>query len=664
MSEERIQQLRKQLNQYNYEYHVLDRPTVSDAEYDRLMRELIELEDQNPQWFDSNSPTQRVGGQVLDEFTKIEHKRPMLSLGDVFSREELFEFLRKVESEAGPVDYCCECKIDGLAMSLNYQHGRFQYAVTRGDGVVGEDVTHNVRTIKSIPMEIDYEGELEVRGEVYMPKASFEALNEKRRENGEEEFANPRNAAAGSIRQLDSKVASARGLNALWYHVPQGPQLGQHKHTESLDFIRSLGFRINPLNRICHNAEEVWQFVEDLTLERNNLPYEIDGIVIKVNDYERQQQLGFTAKTPKWAVAYKFPAEEAVTRLENIFVTVGRTGKITPNAQLAPVRLAGTSVGFAQLHDEDMIKEKDIRIGDFVIVHKAGDIIPEIVASVPEKRDGTQVPYAFPKSCPVCGMPLVRYPDEAHHYCINNDCPARVVEAIAHFCSRDAMNIDGLGVRRVELFHEHGWLNTVEDIYNLKDHAEELIEVPKMGKKSIDNLISAIEDSKQNSLEKLLYGLGIRQIGEKAAKILAYRFETMQNLMNATYEELEEIKDIGAVTAQTVLDFFHDEANQHLIDALVHHGLNMICLKEEQVETMFTGKTVVLTGTLSTMTRPEAQAILEHLGAAVSGSVSKKTDFVIYGENAGSKLAKAESLGVATMTEAQLMEEVNRHGES
>lgn len=663
MSEDRILALRRQLNQYNYEYHVLDHPTVSDAEYDQLMRELITLEQQHPELFDPNSPTQRVGGQVLEEFNKITHKRPMLSLGDVFNKEELFEFARKAEAEVGPVDYCCECKIDGLAMSLNYQGGRFQYAVTRGDGVVGEDVTHNVRTIKSIPMEIEYEGELEVRGEVYMPKASFERLNQKRRENGEEEFANPRNAAAGSIRQLDSKVAASRGLDALWYHVPQGPQLGHHQHSQSLDFIHSLGFRINPLNRLCRNMEEVWQFVEDLTLMRSDLPYEIDGIVIKVNDYEKQQQLGFTAKTPKWAIAYKFPAEEAVTRLENIFVTVGRTGKITPNAQLTPVRLAGTSVGFAQLHDEDMIRDKDIRIGDYVIVHKAGDIIPEIVASVPEKRDGLQVPYVFPKVCPVCGMPLVRYPDEAHHFCINNDCPARVVESIAHFCSRDAMNIDGLGVKRVELFHSQGWLNTVEDIYNLKDHYDEILETPKMGKKSADNLLEAIENSKQNSLEKLLYGLGIRQIGEKAAKILAYRFETMQALMQATYEELEEIKDIGAITAQTVLDFFHDEANQHLIEALIGHGLNMICLKEEQVETIFTGKTVVLTGTLATMTRPEAQALLEHLGATVSGSVSKRTDFVIYGENAGSKLTKAQSLGVATMTESEFMEEVNRHAE-
>ena len=658
MSEDRILALRRQLNQYNYEYHVLDHPTVSDAEYDQLMRELITLEQQHPELFDPNSPTQRVGGQVLEEFNKITHKRPMLSLGDVFNKEELFEFARKAEAEVGPVDYCCECKIDGLAMSLNYQGGRFQYAVTRGDGVVGEDVTHNVRTIKSIPMEIEYEGELEVRGEVYMPKASFERLNQKRRENGEEEFANPRNAAAGSIRQLDSKVAASRGLDALWYHVPQGPQLGHHQHSESLDFIHSLGFRINPLNRLCRNIEEVWQFVEDLTLMRSDLPYEIDGIVIKVNDYEKQQQLGFTAKTPKWAIAYKFPAEEAVTRLENIFVTVGRTGKITPNAQLTPVRLAGTSVGFAQLHDEDMIRDKDIRIGDYVIVHKAGDIIPEIVASVPEKRDGSQAPYVFPKVCPVCGMPLVRYPDEAHHFCINNDCPARVVESIAHFCSRDAMNIDGLGVKRVELFHSQGWLNTV-----LKDHYNEILETPKMGKKSADNLLEAIENSKQNSLEKLLYGLGIRQIGEKAAKILAYRFETMQALMQATYEELEEIKDIGAITAQTVLDFFHDEANQHLIEALIGHGLNMICLKEEQVETIFTGKTVVLTGTLATMTRPEAQALLEHLGATVSGSVSKRTDFVIYGENAGSKLTKAQSLGVATMTESEFMEEVNRHAE-
>ena len=661
MSEARIIELRKQLNQYNYEYHVLDHPTISDGEYDQLMRELIVLEEKHPELFDPNSPTQRVGGQVLDEFNKITHKRPMLSLGDVFNKEELAEFCRKAEAEVGAVQYCCECKIDGLAMSLNYENGRFQYAVTRGDGVVGEDVTHNVRTIRSIPMEIDYQGELEVRGEVYMPKASFEKVNALRKERGEEEFANPRNAAAGSIRQLDSRIAASRGLEALWYHIPQGPVLGHECHTDSLAFVKGLGFRTNPLNRICQNFDEVWQFVEDLTLMRSDLPYEIDGIVIKVNDYAKQQQLGFTAKTPKWAIAYKFPAEQAVTRLEDIFVTVGRTGKITPNAKLTPVRLAGTSVGYAQLHDEDMIKDKDIRIGDYVIVHKAGDIIPEVVSSVPEKRDGTQKPYEFPKVCPVCGMPLVRYPDEAHHYCINNDCPARVVESIAHFCSREAMNIDGLGIKRVELFHEHGWLKTVEDIYDLKNHEQELLELPKMGKKSIQNLLDAIEASKQNSLEKLLYGLGIRQIGEKAAKILAERFETMQGLMIAEVSDLTQIRDIGEITAQTVYDFFQDQSNQHLIASLVEHGLNMICFKEEKLETMFTGKTCVLTGTLSVMTRSEAQALLESWGATVSGSVSKKTDYVIYGENAGSKLTKAQSLGVATMTENEFMEEVNRH---
>ena len=661
MSEQRIAELRKRLNQYNYEYHVLDHPTISDAEYDQLLRELIVLEQQHPELFDPNSPTQRVGGQVLDEFTKITHKRPMLSLGDVFSREELMEFGQRVEKEVGPVEDCVECKIDGLAMSLTYQNGRFQFAATRGDGVVGEDVSHNVRTIRSLPMEIDFLQELEVRGEVYMPKASFAALNEKRREKGEEEFANPRNAAAGSIRQLDSRIAASRGLDALWYHVPQGLQLGHRQHWQSLQFLQQLGFRVNPLNRLCSSMTEVWQWIEELARMRPQLPYEIDGVVIKVNDYLQQQQLGFTARTPRWAIAYKFPAEQAVTRLENIFVTVGRTGKITPNAQLTPVRLAGTRVAFAQLHDEDMIREKDIRIGDQVIVRKAGDIIPEVVASLPQQRDGSQVPYEFPKTCPVCGMPLVRYPDEAHHYCINADCPARVVESIAHFCSRDAMNIDGLGVKRVELLHQLGILNSVEQIYELKHHAQRIIEVPKMGQKSVDNLLAAIENSKQNSLEKLLYGLGIRQIGEKAAKILAQHFMTMDNLMNASLQQLQQIRDIGEITAQILLDFFQDEANRHLIQALADHGVRMSCDQQTVRSSLFTGKTVVLTGTLAAMSRSQAQALLEQLGATVSGSVSGKTDYVIFGDNAGSKLSKAQSLGVTTMSEEAFLQEVNRH---
>ncbi|MEG2330442.1 NAD-dependent DNA ligase LigA, partial [Anaerorhabdus sp.] len=480
---ERIEELRNLLNRYNYEYHVLDQPTVTDAEYDQYMRELTSLEKQYPEYSDPLSPTQRIGGTVLDEFTKITHKRKMMSLGNVFNEDELKAWAKRIEDEVGKVEYCAECKIDGLAMSIEYQNGLFNQAVTRGDGEVGEDVTFNVKTIKSIPMAIDYKDEIEIRGEVFMPKASFEALNEIKREKGEQEFANPRNAAAGSIRQLDSKIAASRKLDAFWYHVPDGETYGVKTHYDSLMWIKKLGFKVNENTTLFSNIDDVWKFIEKMTIERNNLPYEIDGIVVKVNDFEAQDQLGFTVKVPKWAIAYKFPAEEVVTTLEDIFITVGRTGKATPNAKLTPVRLAGSTVSAATLHNEDMINQKDVRIGDTVVVRKAGDIIPEVVRSIVEKRDGSQLPYHFPTVCPDCGMPLHRFEDEAAHYCVNSDCPARVVNSIAHFASRDAMNIDGLGEKKVEQFHKAGWLNKVNDIFKLKEYREEILEMDKFGEK-------------------------------------------------------------------------------------------------------------------------------------------------------------------------------------
>lgn len=661
---ERILELRKLLNQYNYEYHVLDKPTIPDTEYDQLLKELIELEALHPEMYDESSPTLKVGGTVLDSFVKVTHKRPMLSLGNVFNYEELKDFAMKVEREVGPCEYVAECKIDGLAMSIHYENGRFKQAVTRGDGVVGEDVTNNVKTIRSLPMNIPYQKELELRGEVYMPKKSFAILNRQREIDHEELFANCRNAAAGSIRQLDSKVAASRKLDAFWYHLPDGEEYGLKTHYDSLMWFKELGFKVNQYSVLCKDIEEVWKFIEEMTEKRAELPFDIDGVVVKVNDYAKQRQLGFTIKVPKWAIAYKFPAEEVKTRLEDIFITVGRTGKCTPNARLTQVFLAGTKVGFAQLHNEDMILSKDIRINDIVVVRKAGDIIPEVVRSCPEERDGTQLPYHFPKECPVCKGRLVRLEGEAHHYCQNPDCPARVVESIAHFASRDAMNIDGLGEKKVETFHNMGWLNSIEDIFCLENHKDEILNAPKFGQKSYDNLAQAVEHSKQNSLEKLICGLGIRQVGEKAAKILAQRFKNMDALMAAEISDLEEIKDIGRITAEAIVTFFDDPKQKEMIEFLKDKGVNMTFIQDETVESYFSGKTVVLTGSLQLFDRKEATALLEKMGAHVTGSVSKKTDLVIYGENAGSKLTKAEQLNIMIMSEEHFMEEVNKHEEA
>ena len=656
--QQRILALRKQLDTYAYEYYVLDQPSVPEAEYDQAYQELLKLEDTYPQYRDPNSITQRVGGVVLDAFTKVTHKQQMLSLSNAFNLEDLQAFDERVRSIVSKVSYVVELKMDGLAISLHYHDGRFVQAVTRGDGFVGEDVTNNVRTIASIPMHIERMGDVEVRGEVFMPKKSFAELNAQREKNGEDVFANPRNAAAGSIRQLDSKIAASRKLDAFLYYYEDALGAGIQTHEEALKTMEQLHIKVNPLRRVCNSMDEVWSFIQEMSEQRNDLPYEIDGMVIKVNELTAWEQLGTTVKAPRYAIAYKFPAEEVVTKLLDIVLTVGRTGRITPNAVLAPVRVAGTSVSAAQLHNEDMIKEKDIRIQDDVVVRKAGDIIPEVVRPLLDRRNGTQARYVFPKECPVCGSALVRLSDEAAHYCINQDCPARVVESIIHFASRDAMDIDTLGDKKVEFFHKEGLLNTIEDIYHLKDHKETILQMEGFKERSYQKLIDAIEASKQNPLEDLVYGLGIRQVGKKAAKVLAKHFLTMEKLMAASEEELVAIKDIGDITAQSIVAFFREPKNVELIDHLRGFGLRMDSEEEIIQESMFTGKTVVLTGSLQQMTRNEAKELLESLGANVSGSVSKKTDLVIYGEAAGSKLTKAQSLGVATMDEATFLQEV------
>lgn len=652
---ERLNYLRKILKQYAYEYYTLDKPSVSDYEYDSLFRELEDLEKKHPELYDPNSPTQRVGFEILSEFKKINHEKPMLSLGDVFSYDELRDWSKKITDVYGNVEYCAEYKIDGLAMSLIYEDGLFKQAVTRGDGITGEDVTSNVRTIQSIPMSIPYKQRYDIRGEVYMPKSSFKRVNRERAANNEEEFANPRNAAAGSIRQLDSRICASRGLDAFWYHVPD--DVNSDTHYGSLQYAKKLGFVVNETTSLFNNIEDVINFIEETAKIRNDLPYEIDGMVIKVNSYDLQKKLGFTSRIPKWAIAYKFPAEEVKTTIEDIFITVGRTGKCTPNAKLVPKKIAGTTVSFATLHNEDNIKDKDIRIGDTVVVRKAGDIIPEVVRSIPEERNGKDIrPFVFPEFCPVCGSRLYRFEDEAAHYCVNTECKARLVYSIAHFSERNAMNIDGLGEKRVETFLEAGLLTSFEDIYKLHNRKDDILKLDKFGLKSYDNLIEAIENSKSNSLERLIYGLGIRQVGEKAGKILANEFKTMDNFMNASVEELSAIKDIGPTTAEYIKEFFGEESNVEMINQLKFLGVNMNYIDNSiSNESVFNGKTIVLTGTLERYSRNEATELLENLGANVSGSVSKKTDYVIYGAEAGSKLDKARQLGVTTLSEEEFV---------
>ena len=660
-AEKRITELREIVDRLSYEYYVLDHPSVDDREYDRYYQELLQLEEAFPQFADANSPTQRVGGTVLEGFFKVTHKRMMLSLGNAYNLEDLEAFDQRVRNEVKHPRYVCELKIDGLAMSILYQNGRFVQAVTRGDGTVGEDVSANVKTIKSIPMKIDMSGEVELRGEVYMPKRSFEQLNEKRAQNGEDLFANPRNAAAGSIRQLDSAIAASRRLDAFWYYFVNASEYDILTHHEAMDKMDQLHIRTNQERLLCDNIQQVWEYIQTMSEKRNSLPYEIDGIVIKLDQLSDQERMGYTVKTPRWAIAYKFPAEEVSTKLLNIVLTVGRTGRITPNAVLEPVRVAGTSVSAATLHNEDMIKQKDVRINDTVIIRKAGDIIPEVVRSLSEKRDGTQAPYVFPSNCPICDSKLVRFPDEAAHYCINQDCPARVVESMIHFASRDAMDIDTLGDKKIEYFHKHGFLNTIEDIYHLHERKNELLELEGFQEKSVQKLFDAIEASKTKPLEDFIFGLGIRQVGKKAAKLLAKRYLQIDALMEADEEALTALKDIGEITAKSVVAFFAEERNQRLIAHLRSLGLNMTTEQDTALESSFTGKTVVLTGTLTQLTRNEAKAILERLGANVSGSVSAKTDLVIYGDAAGSKLTKAQQLNVATMNEDTFMEEVNQY---
>lgn len=654
---ERVKELRELLERYNYEYYHLNASSVSDAEFDRLMNELIMLENEHPELKSPLSPTQRVGGTVAEEFKKITHKRLMLSLANAFSESDLRDFDKKVCETLGvkKVTYMAEMKIDGLAMSLDYVDGELNYAATRGDGNVGEDVTQNVITIKSIPTHIKVDKPFEVRGEVYMPKASLNALNEERQKQNQPLFANARNAAAGSIRQLDSRVAASRKLNAFWYYFVNANEFGFTRHSEALNYIETLGFRTNKERRLCNGIEEVLAYVEEYTLKRPTLDYDIDGIVIKVDDITKYDILGYTAKTPKWAIAYKFPPEEVQTTLEDIIFTVGRTGKITPNAKLSPVRVAGSMVQRATLHNEDFVVSKGMMIGDTVVIRKAGDVIPEVVKSLKEKRTGNEKPFVMIDKCPVCGEPLTKV--DAMHFCLNPHCDAKHIEGLIHYSSRDAMDIEGLGEKIVELLFNEKFINDIPSIYNLYNFRQDIIFMDGFKDKSVDNLIDAIEKSKQNSLEKLIFGLGIKEVGAKTAKILAKKYLTMDELMKASYEDLLAIPDIGPISATSISEYFKNENNIKLIEELKNLGLNMkyLGVVSSDVTSPFYGKTVVLTGTLASMGRKEATELLENLGAKVAGSVSKNTDYVIFGEEAGSKLDKARALGVKTLDEESFL---------
>ncbi|WP_346216846.1 NAD-dependent DNA ligase LigA [Caldifermentibacillus hisashii] len=663
-AKKRVDELHKLLNQYGYEYYVLDKPSVPDSEYDKRMQELIALETEFPQLKTPNSPTQRIGGEVLEGFQKVRHRIPMLSLANAFNEADLRDFDRRVRQTVGDTAYVCELKIDGLAVSLRYENGVFVQGSTRGDGTVGEDITVNLRTVRSIPLQLTEKVTIEVRGEVFMPKRSFAKLNKEREENGEILFANPRNAAAGSLRQLDPKIAASRNLDVFLYAIGENHLELIERHSEGLNYLDRLGLKTNQERRLCSTIDDVLEYIKEWQEKRPDLPYEIDGIVVKVDRYDQQEKLGTTVKSPRWAIAYKFPAEEVMTKLIGIDLSVGRTGVVTPTGILEPVRVAGTTVQRASLHNEDLIKEKDIRIGDYVIVKKAGDIIPEVVRSVPEKRTGKENPFAMPTHCPACGSELVRLEGEVALRCINPKCPAQIREGLIHFVSRNAMNIDGLGEKVITQLFQENLVADVADIYKLTK--DQLIQLERMGEKSVQNLLTAIEASKENSLERLLFGLGIRHVGAKAAEILAQTYEHIDRLMDAKEEELQAITDIGEKMANSIVTYFQAPEVKELIDELKSLGVNVTYKGERpqniaDIESPVAGKTIVLTGKLTNLSRNEAKEKLEQLGATVTGSVSKKTDIVIAGADAGSKLEKAQSLDIEIWSEEQFLEILNEN---
>jgi DNA ligase (NAD+) len=660
----RIQVLRERLNRYNYEYYVLNASTISDAEFDELMRELITLESEHPEYVDPLSPSQRVGGYVVDAFKKIPHQRMMLSLANAYSLDDLQKFDERIKSlldipHEQLIDYVCELKIDGLAIALHYESGQLTLALTRGDGSIGEDVTHNIKTIRSIPLRVSNKASFEVRGEVFMARSVFAKQNEQRRVRGEDEFANPRNAASGSVRQLDSSVAAQRQLDAFLYTLLPAQELDCHTHDGALNWLDQYGFKTNQERQLVQGIHAVWTFIQSIQLRRDRLAYDIDGIVIKVNELRLHDRLGYTSKTPRWAIAYKFPPDLVSTKLERVFFTVGRTGKVTPNAALKPVHVAGSMIARATLHNEDFLRAKDLHEGDTVFIRKAGDVIPEVVRVDVALRQPYAKRIEMITQCPVCQSLLVKV--DAMHYCFNAQCGGRQQEGLTHYVSKDAMDIEGLGEKIIQDFVAQGWLTDVSDFYNMHEHRDALLALEGYSDKSVNQLLDAIEASKSQTLERLLFGLGIHDVGEKTAKQLAKHFETMDALMVADEQHLVSLPDIGPKTASSLVRFFQDHHTIGLIERLKNHGVTMHYLgkKITNATSYWMNKTVVITGSFSTFGRSQLAQLLEERGAKIVGSVSSKTNLVLVGDDAGSKLNKAKELGVETMDEASLLRHLN-----
>ena len=651
--EKRIKELVDLINKASYEYYVLDSPTITDQEYDDAYQELLTLEEKYPEYKTDDSPTTRVGGEAVSKFNKVDHATPMLSFDDIFNEEEIIAFDERVKKIVSNPIYTVEPKMDGLSGSLLYKNGVLVRGATRGNGITGEDITLNVKTIRTVPLKLNKPIDIEVRGEIYMSKKAFLMANEERSKNNENLFANPRNAAAGSVRQLDSKITAKRKLDYMAYFIPNPSDYGIKTQMESLEFLKELGFVTNyNLNKLAHNAKEIISYINELAQIRDDLPFEIDGVVLKVNDLSDEEKLGFTSRVPRWGIAYKFPAKEVLTTLKEIKFTVGRTGKITPNAIFDPVHVAGSLISKATLHNEDYCKEKDVRVGDIVSIRKAGDVIPEVVEVKLDRRKDDSIPFEMIDNCPICNTKLIK--KDSHHYCPNVHCPARNIEKLVYFASRDAMNIDGLGDEIIEDFYNMGYLKDISNFYDLSKYHDELKELEGFGEKSISNLIDGINKSKENSLERLICALGIKNIGKRTAKMLAKKYQTLDNLMNASFEELVNIKDVGETIAISIRDYFSNEENINIINKLKAHNVNMKYLGEDIKENeLFTDKTFVITGTLS-QGRDIIKDKIESVGGKVTDSVSKKTDYLVLGENPGSKYQKALDLGIKIIKEEEL----------
>ena len=649
----RMDELIDIINEASIKYYVDDNPSITDQEYDDYYNELLKLEEKYPDLKRSDSPTLRVGGKVVDKFEKVTHESPMLSFDDIFNEDEIVLFDERIKKTCPNATYTLEPKMDGLSGSLLYEKGVLKRAATRGDGLIGENITHNVETIKSVPLRLNKELDIEVRGEIYMSKASFEKCNKEKEKRGENLFANPRNAAAGSVRQLDSKIAAKRNLDFMAYFIPNPDKYGIKTQGESLAFLKELGFKTNyNLNGLAKNINDIINYIDDLGSKRSNLPFEIDGVVLKVNSLEDEAKLGFTERVPRWGIAYKFPAEEVLTTLKEIKFTVGRTGKITPNALFSPVHVAGSVISKATLHNEDYCLDKDVRVGDVISIRKAGDVIPEVVEVKKERRTGKEVPFKMIENCPMCASKLVK--EDANYFCKNDLCPARKMEGLIHFTSRNTMNIDGLGERIIEDFYNMGFIKSISDIYLLSNHKEDLIELEGFGEKSVNNLLESIENSKNNSLEKVLFALGIRHVGKKTAKILAKRYKNIDNIINVNIDELTNVNDIGEIIAKSVKTYFDDPLNLKLIEDLKKLGLNFEYKNDSSDDTL-SGMTFVLTGTLEKYKREELTKILEDKGAKVTSSVTKKTTGVIVGDKPGSKYDKALKLDVKIYKEEDVL---------